>query len=70
MNTTYLGIVRHKALIEEFYHTENRVNLCGLLEWKDSIFVCSHAGEILQISENRECRVYSTLKGQPNGKNQ
>jgi hypothetical protein len=66
MNTTINGVLKQKAQITKVYKSENAVNLCGLREDNDCIYVCSHAGEILQLSESGEARVYSTIKGQPN----
>ena len=66
MNTTITGVLKHKAKIVKVYKSENTVNLCGLREDNDYIYVCSHAGEILQLSESGEAKVYSTIKGQPN----
>jgi hypothetical protein len=68
MNTTINGIIKQKAKIVQVYKSENAVNLCGLREENETIYLCSHAGEILQLSDNGEVKVYSTIKGQPNSK--
>jgi hypothetical protein len=68
MNTSINGIIKQKAKIIKVYKADNSVNICGLREDNDCIYLCSHAGEILQLSESGEVRVFYTIKGQPNSK--
>jgi hypothetical protein len=69
MNTTFNGVIKHKATPERVCGFDMSIYLCGIKEDNlGNMYVCSHAGEIIQFKDNGESQVSSTIKGQPNSK--
>jgi hypothetical protein len=67
MNTTFNGVIKHKAHPERVCGFDVSIYLCGIKEDNlGNMYVCSHAGEIIQFKDNGEYQVSSTIKGQPN----
>jgi hypothetical protein len=70
MNTLGNGtIIRQKAVVEKVCEMEAPVRLFSPREYNGSIYVCSHAGEILKVNDNGEYQSCLTIGGQPNCKN-
>jgi hypothetical protein len=69
MNTLGGSIVRQKATPEEVVKMENPVSLYHPREFNGSMYVCSHAGEILKFSDAGDYQVYVIWGGQPQCKN-
>jgi hypothetical protein len=59
------SLVRQKAVVEEVCKMENPVSLYNPREYNGSMYVCSHAGEILKFSDAGDYQVYVIWGGQP-----